>query len=205
MGQTIDRVALLVGVFGGAFALASVVGPAFLDAKRRAKALLKGARKRVVAIVHPVHTVPPPPASPLPVGSKWDGDLGNASHCATCGCDLQLEPDPPKSSLYPWRLGPRAAGPNIEKEWVHVAIRCAFCLKVYCPKCSRLHFSPTHVASPGAEIVVEKREAFVVAAEGVALRIVLDEEEAKESARGIALSAGHPWKPPEPDGRKEIR
>ena len=121
----------------------------------------------------------------------WDFDTGNASHCVTCGCDLQPEPDPPRlGATSAWDTA-RCGGRELQPEWAHVSIRCAFCLQVFCQKCSRSHFGPTHVTSPGAAILVEKREAFVVTADGVPLKVTLDQESADADARFFSLHTGH--------------
>ena len=43
-----------------------------------------------------------------------------------------------------------------------MAIRCAFCMKTFCRRCSLRHFTPDHAISFATTFTIEKREAFVL-------------------------------------------
>ncbi|HXB28101.1 MAG TPA: hypothetical protein VNV25_25450 [Gemmatimonadaceae bacterium] len=73
-------------------------------------------------------------------------------------------------NLTPWKRVKgtvRSRSNRMRTEERKVAIRCAWCLQLLCPKCARLHFAPIMKA----QIAVDKRLAKAAA---LALDIMLD-------------------------------
>lgn len=61
-------------------------------------------------------------------------DCGHDAHCAACGVGVEFDPKPVKD----WdekKLGPCPVQPK------NLAIRCAYCFRVFCVGCSTKHFA----------------------------------------------------------------